>query len=96
MSTGKKIPGECPVCSKPLTQADMEGFLRVCEKSGCDPIERAFETNPPGVVCSDCMLRIVADGVETGEPAAQRLLAKMRRFYLGVDELPDGKPIVWH
>ena len=96
MSTGKKIPGECPICRNPLRQDDMENFLSLCEKRGKDPIEAAFDHTPPGVVCGDCVLRIIADGVDSGEPAAKRMLAKMRQFYLGIEELPDGKPIVWH
>ena len=96
MTTGKKIPGECPVCQKPLRQNDMETFLDLCEKQGKDPIAVAFEHTPPGVLCTECFARVINDELEAGNPTATNILRKMRKFCLGVEDLPDDKPVTWH
>jgi hypothetical protein len=93
---GKKIPGECPICHDRLRQDEMEGFLRRCEKQGKDPIEVAYETTPPGVLCTECFARVINDELEAGNPTAKRVLTRMRKLWLGVEELPDGKPVTWH
>jgi hypothetical protein len=97
MSTGaRKIPGHCPTCGNALSRSEMEEFLKLCEGWGCDPIEFAFRGTPPGIRCGSCMVRTIADGAEHGDAAIQPLVRKMRLYCLGVEELPDGKPVRWH
>jgi hypothetical protein len=97
MSTGpKKIPSHCPLCGEALTSREMAAFLDRCEKSGTDPLELALSRKPPGVVCISCFCATVAEGAEDGDPAARRLVSQMRVVALGIEELPDGKPVQWH
>src|SRR2546425_169087 len=97
MSAGKKkIPSTCPGCDNQLSRRDMEAFLDLCEKWGRDPIDLAYEGSPPGIFCGDCILRRIAEGAEDQEAGGKLMVAKMRLHYLGVEELPDGKPVVWH
>jgi hypothetical protein len=97
MSVGaKKIPSQCPVCGERLSRLDMESYLQHCEEAGDDPVALALSGNPPGVLCRTCIIARIADGVEHGDPGARRVLAQMRLSLLGVEELPDGKPVRWH
>ncbi len=92
----RKIPANCPLCDAALRPHEMELFLKLCEKAGKEPVEFALSGKPPGVLCTSCICGTVAEGAEDGDPTARRFLAKMRLVTLGIEELPDGKPVTWH
>jgi hypothetical protein len=61
----------------------MEYFLRLCEVVERDPVDVAFSANPHGATCRECMTRLIANGVEDGDPRALGILEAVQAHMRG-------------
>lgn len=76
-----KIPSTCRTCGNRLSILDMEYYLDLCESVGKHPLD---DVTPEGVNCRRCGLWAFNEMLEEKDPAAKKLLTRLRMDVRGM------------